>query len=124
MENMKTFDLIGIALNWAVSQAEDLDYEWDNFGVFEEKTERYNDLEYAVSYEPSTNWTQGGPIIERERITLINNEPTTTWIASVPGTEFTKCRVLEYGHTPLIAAMRCFVASKLGDEIDIPENLK
>jgi hypothetical protein len=28
------------------------------------------------------------------------------------------------GHTPLIAAMRCYVASKLGDEVEIPEGLK
>jgi hypothetical protein len=28
------------------------------------------------------------------------------------------------GPTPLIAAMRCYVASKLGDEIEIPENLR
>ncbi len=27
------------------------------------------------------------------------------------------------GPTPLIAAMRCYVASKLGDEVDIPEEL-
>lgn len=27
------------------------------------------------------------------------------------------------GPTPLIAAMRCFVASKLGDEVEIPEEL-
>jgi hypothetical protein len=28
-----------------------------------------------------------------------------------------------YGHTPLIAAMRCYVASKLGDEVEIPQEL-
>lgn len=28
-----------------------------------------------------------------------------------------------YGPTPLIAAMRCYVASKLGDEVEIPEEL-
>lgn len=28
------------------------------------------------------------------------------------------------GPTPLIAAMRCYVASKLGDEVEIPEELK
>jgi hypothetical protein len=28
-----------------------------------------------------------------------------------------------YGPTPLIAAMRCYVASKLGDEVDVPEEL-
>ena len=27
------------------------------------------------------------------------------------------------GPTPLIAAMRCYVASKLGDDVDIPEEL-
>ena len=27
------------------------------------------------------------------------------------------------GPTPLIAAMRCYVASKLGDEVDVPEEL-
>jgi hypothetical protein len=28
-----------------------------------------------------------------------------------------------HGHTPLIAAMRCYVASKLGDEVEIPDEL-
>jgi hypothetical protein len=27
------------------------------------------------------------------------------------------------GSTPLIAAMRCYVASKLGDEVEIPKEL-
>lgn len=30
---------------------------------------------------------------------------------------------MRYGPTPLIAAMRCYVASKLGDEVEIPEEL-
>ena len=28
-----------------------------------------------------------------------------------------------YGPTPLIAAMRCYVASKLGDEVEVPVEL-
>ena len=28
-----------------------------------------------------------------------------------------------FGPTPLIAAMRCYVTSKLGDEVEIPEAL-
>ena len=28
-----------------------------------------------------------------------------------------------FGPTPLIAAMRCYVSGKLGDEVDIPEEL-
>jgi hypothetical protein len=30
---------------------------------------------------------------------------------------------MQYGDTPLIAAMRCYVASKLGDEVEIPKEL-
>jgi hypothetical protein len=41
--------------------------------------------------------------------------------------EFWFCEIAEgglwFGPTPLIAAMRCYVASKLGDDINIPEEL-
>lgn len=66
----------------------------------------------------STNWSFGGPIIERECIELhtysANDDGVVTWRAN------------DYmdGHTPLIAAMRCFVVSKLGDEVEVPEELK
>jgi len=32
-------------------------------------------------------------------------------------------QVIGFGHTPLVAAMRCFVASHLGDEVEIPDEL-
>ena len=57
-------------------------------------------------HDYSTNWGHGGPIIEREGIE----------ICPIGNGEF-------YGDTPLIAAMRCYVASKLGDEVEIPEEL-
>jgi len=41
------------------------------------------------------------------------------WSANKYGTGYD-----EEGFTPLIAAMRCYVASKLGDEVEIPEGLK
>jgi hypothetical protein len=66
---------------------------------------------------PSTNWAHGGPIIERERIDVLY-EHDLRWIA-VP-----QKGIESYGPTPLIAAMRCYVASKLGDEVEIPEGLK
>ena len=66
------------------------------------------------------DWSQGGPIIEREKI-----------CASCPSTgDFWDARLHKFppeytrGPTPLIAAMRCYVASKLGDEVEIPEELK
>jgi hypothetical protein len=72
-------------------------------------------------YHPSTNWAQGGPIIERERL-LIQPElgkegAGNAWycVAITPHDA--------YGETPLVAAMRCYLVSKLGDEIDVPEEL-
>lgn len=63
-------------------------------------------------------WNAGGPIIEREKITLDPFDDSPNWCATIPGYMY---RV--YGPTPLIAAMRCYVASKLGDVVEIPEEL-
>lgn len=73
--------------------------------------------DYNPRYAPehSTNWSQGGPIIERERFLL--RTTGNTWMAYSYDQKF------QYGPTPLIAAMRCYVASKLGDEVNIPEEL-
>ncbi len=76
--------------------------------------------DYNPRYTPehSTNWSQGGPIIEREKISTmwsLNNQ----WHAC---TGFSAQGHL-LGPTPLIAAMRTFVTSKLGDEVEIPEEL-
>jgi len=69
------------------------------------------------AFEPSTNWSQGGPIIERENIALYPHGDGT-YEAEV----FLNPK-RGVGPTPLIAAMRCYVASKLGDEVEIPEEL-
>jgi hypothetical protein len=106
---MKTSELMGAALDWAVAEIEN------------PKPEHYRDhegLEWEREYSPSTDWAQGGPIIEREGIGLgfgvgINSDQ---WEAGYTTPE-------ETGPTPLVAAMRCYVASKLGDTIDIPEEL-
>lgn len=74
-------------------------------------------------YSPSTDWEQGGPIIEREQITLepvSHDEHGDGWLATrIEGPAV----CMEFGPTILIAAMRCFVASKLGDEVDVPNEL-
>lgn len=69
----------------------------------------------------STDWAQGGSIIEREGIsTWVFDD--VTWKAQNPFASGVD-QVFE-GPTPLIAAMRCFIASKLGDEVDVPDELK
>jgi hypothetical protein len=109
---MKTSDLIGPALDWAVAKA------WQPV---------YSDrhlLEHAKDFHPSTDWGQGGPIIEREEIALepmTHDEHGDGWLATrVEGPAV----CMEFGPTMLIAAMRCFVASRLGDEVEVPEELK
>ena len=68
----------------------------------------------------STDWAQGGPIIEREGIDLLKQ--SGYWAADSNGLAQVSCIVP--GPTPLIAAMRCYVANKLGDEVDVPEELR
>lgn len=64
-------------------------------------------------WSPSTKWEHGGPIIERERIALGDSYMGSEWEATVGD-------VTEYGTTALIAAMRAYVASKFGPEVELP----
>lgn len=66
---------------------------------------------------PDLSWQTCGPIIEREGISTMFHDHDHWTAANLKGT------VCEEGSTPLIAGSRCFVASKLGDTIDIPEEL-
>ena len=73
------------------------------------------------------DWGFFGPIIERERIQITpRGETTDLWEAIIFDNIFmddgSDC--FQIGKTPLIAAMRCYVASKLGEEVEIPDELK
>ena len=115
---IKTQDLTGPALDWAVAKCE------DNFHEYLEPTQplRYaNEDGGLTGWSPSTDWAQGGPIIEREQISLVApHDEIKVWEAWHPTNACTE----SYGPTPLIAAMRCYSASKLGDEIEVPEEIK
>jgi hypothetical protein len=113
---MKTAELTGAALDWAVAMAEG----WqritaqDNGGEHPwlAKHGKYQDPKH---YRPTSNWMQGGPIIERECIDLEwTGIPNADFFCTIQG------KYEAHGNTPLIAAMRCYVASKLGDEIELP----
>ena len=109
---IKTSDLTGAALDWAVAKAE----VQEPVGSFLDGVVAHPDYN---KFYPSTNWLHGGPIIEREGIRL-HRGVTGQWWA---GPESDPHRPVA-GPTPLIAAMRCYVASRLGDTIDIPEELQ
>ena len=117
---MKTSELTGEALDWAIALIE---YpEWKEQGYLEVFP---YDLQFDDGhvYSPSTDWTQGGAIIEREGINLDNYGKNPRWSAWTPAPERDSGEAHAYGATPLIAAMRCYVASKLGDEVELPEEL-
>jgi hypothetical protein len=85
---------------------------------FDGSRSRAGHWEVIETFKPSTDWDQGGPIIEREGIRL-HRSHTGEWWASP---EVDPHRPIS-GATPLVAAMRCFVAEVLGDEVDIPAEL-
>jgi len=64
----------------------------------------------AAVPEYSREWAWGGPIIERERISIVERAEEG-WAADCRGAP------LMMADKPLIAAMRAYVASKLGDEV-------
>ena len=101
---MKTSELTGAALDWAVNQIEEC-----------------CDDPFTPMF--STDWLQGGPIIERERISVWFERHDDVdsglliWFAQdgyAPAMQ---------GPTPLIAAMRCYVAGMLGEEVEVPNEL-
>lgn len=62
-------------------------------------------------YAPSTNWAQGGPIIEREQIDLVCD--FGRWMA-MHGKHQQYSRPAT---SPLIAAMRAYLMWEYGDEV-------
>jgi hypothetical protein len=150
---MKTSELTGAALDWAVAKCEartletvliNHDYrvgerdpavnpeftgefmvtdplDTDGYAIVGDDydalvIEAHDHLLATIEY--STDWAQGGPIIDREFIGLQRWNAEFEWAADIGG-DFD-----QYGETPLIAAMRCYVASKLGDEVELPEELE
>lgn len=119
---MKTSELTGAALDWAVAKC-----EGDELAMARIRYPK--EMRYINKVAPSTYWAQGGPIIEREMIQLTPHcmvNPLHGWAAAFRSFDedddvYALHRMR--GKTPLIAAMRCYVASKLGEEVEIPEEL-
>lgn len=120
MRKMTTNELSGVALDWAVAKCEALMDGTDE------------DIRGLLKvYRPSIDWSDGGPIIERECINIcIRAQPSdpnrSLWSAYIyrysthMGKNDSSITNLD-GKTPLIAAMRCYVFTHFGPEIGIPE---
>ena len=129
MAQIKTAEATGRTLAYLVGIAERCKVETWHIGAV---AILFPGAPRAVPWNPHTNWAQGGPIIEREGIQLryVSFAGKLFWDASknveaVPrDIQFGDAVWFGSGLTPLIAAMRCFVASKLGDQIEVPDDLK
>ena len=106
---IKTSELSGAALDWAVAKADGWEPMMDEDGIY------FYDFMEEKNWRPSTDWAQGGPIIEREGIAL--GQTGDGWEATCDGAVYIS------GQTPLIAAMRCYVMNALGKEVEIPEEV-
>ena len=131
---VKTSELIDAALDWAVAKCEGVNAE--AFRLYYEPTEPTDyDSHGYPEFHYSSIWAQGGPIIERG---LIHTYPRFTagrteggsdvyqqdgWAAYVTPPAFWVTPRPFTGPTPLIAAMRCYCCAKLGNEVEVPDEL-
>jgi len=141
---MKTSELKEELLDYWVGKAEDLPLRFDMGRNQYYFVQYLNDsVAQHVYYSPSTDWAVGGPLIEREGIATRKHKKTGVWYAlslddagdnqCMDWVEFTARGGKRYGpmsyqvdkrlqrysgKTQLIAAMRCIVAAKFGEEVE------
>ncbi len=117
MTKVKTAELVGAQLDWAVAIA----LGWTRWGAYPDcwlTNGASRDISKGPSYQnfhPSVNWRDGGPILDREKIGF-KHDVHGTW-ATHP---LALCGAI-LGNDMLEAAMRAFVASRLGDVVEVPE---
>lgn len=115
----KTAELEGDALDYLVQCAERGEQPGASIAIWT--------AENDAGYQPSRHWDHGGPIIERERLSLSERPANSVmakpyWAAKGPDAhpELYGSMFWSVGPTPLIAAMRAYVASRFGEEVELP----
>lgn len=117
----RTSELTGALLDAAVAKAMGLRFTSRGVKLSAQCHVEWLDERGVELFMPSEAWEHGGPLIEREGITTIKEKDEGIWYAGI-GYWIQGGFADEYavGPTPLIAAMRALVASKLGDEVELP----
>jgi hypothetical protein len=118
VKTIKVADATNIQLDWLVATCEGIAFTLDAslsyYPVLVIKGEEHLVDDFYSGYSPTTRPEQMWPIIEGERMHIYAGPQ---WTASIRPGQFM------YGRTSLIAAARCYVASKLGDTVEVPEEL-
>lgn len=131
---VKTADLIGEALGWAVGMAEGLELELEppHYGtawrVF--ARHRYTVTEQAKRFNPWEDWAVGGPLIDKHHVQTSFNgsgfsqSPTGQyWCAYVCKPSGQQEFPSGGGPNALTAACRAIAQAKLGDTVQVPKEL-
>ncbi|CDH06830.1 conserved hypothetical protein [Xenorhabdus bovienii str. oregonense] len=115
---IKTSELTGKALDWAVAKSIGLP------AIVTPLTPFGNLIIEGMEedYTPSTDWSQCGQLIEKHRVELNFNSVSKEWSAYIFNFEELES-VIEDGDTPQIAICRAVVAARWGNEVDIPDEL-
>lgn len=116
MTEVKTAELIGKPLDWAVDVA-----TASIFDLHPDRTKKMIESILSGRYSPSTEWAQGGVLIGRFGVEIMASPIEGEKYAAIAGSE-EDCDWLR-GDTHLIAAFRAIVAAKLGDVVSIPSEL-
>lgn len=135
---VKTSELTGAALDWAVAKCEGRTIRHDpmkidskGYWIWEEVPSGKGGIlihksvymRIGTEYSPSTNWAQGGPIKECEKIGTQWDQGRCEAAYEQFSTPVWDNQSYGIGQTELIAVMRCRVTNKLGDEVDVPRGL-
>lgn len=125
MKKIKVSEATGPVLDWMVGMALWGEVEIATFGPLFGKGHKAPCIKgRTLLFDPHSDWRQGGPIIEREEMTLKPEwDGEKAYWTAISITRFEHYRAVQSGPTLLIAAMRCFVASKLGEAVEVPEEL-
>ncbi|MCP8349327.1 DUF2591 domain-containing protein [Pseudomonas sp. FBF18] len=142
---VKTADLVGEQLAWAVAKAEGLDVHVakPHYGAPHRVFVNYRGeaTERCERYNPHESWTLGGELIEKHQVSL--SPPTSAvhrnfgymdkrngyyesglWSSTIFGKE-RKHRRTAFHHPkkPLVVAMQAIVQLEFGDTVQVPKEL-
>jgi len=132
---VQTAELTGQALDWATGVADGLDIVVmanfkkpghrvllaTPFTIERPGHPEFHDKSYR-NWMPSTDWSQGGPLIQKHDVNLHSpqhcDDCWAAWV-TIRGKDFA-----QGGYQPLVAACRAIVAAKLGEVVSVPKELK
>jgi hypothetical protein len=121
-KEVKTAELTGAALDWAVTGTGCLTIELNGLR-FDRLHRPTVGGDFEIPYQPSTNWAQGGPLISRFLMDFSCDHPETIGASLCDENGMYLNDHMAYGPTHLIAACRALVAYKTGEWACIPKDL-